>query len=260
MSSISETAVNTANTVENDTASPTVTYAPITVSPTSVTSPATGCNKYINVTCADTSWTAGGGTSWCIIAKSTSTTAKITVTSNMASMNSSTSARGMKVVCSNGPQTAWIDVSQEGNAYYDRSSMVTFYHQPPGACAFTCGAMCVHIPPETLIKQGVTSVPADWNGIAKAGKMTATQIDYANLQTVYNNLKSGYPVVTNINGIYDKWHWVVICEYHGDPAVLNHSNFYCLDPNKTTGEIIPLTSATNYDASQLNSFTIVVFK
>ena len=134
MSSISETAVNTANTVENDTVSPTVTYAPITVSPTSVTSPATGCNKYINVTCADTSWTAGGGTSWCIIEKSTSTNAKITVTSNMASMNSSTSARGMKVVCSNGPQTAWIDVSQEGNAYYDRSSMVTFYHH-----------LCIHL-------------------------------------------------------------------------------------------------------------------
>lgn len=260
MSSISETAVNTANTVENDTASPTVTYAPITVSPTSVTSPATGCIRYINVTCADNSWTAGGGMSWCVIAKSTNTTAKITFTSNMASMNSSTSGRGMKVVCNNGPQTAWIEVYQEGNANYDRSSMVTFYHQPPGACAFTCGAMCVHIPPETLIEKGLDPYWADWSKIAEAGNMTATQIDYANLQTVYNNLKSGYPVVTNINGTKAGMHWVVICEYHGDPVVLNHSNFYCLDPNKTTGEIIPLTSATNYDASQLNSFTIVVFK
>lgn len=258
MSSISETVVNTANTVENDTVSPTVTYAPITVSPTSVTSPATGCNKYINVTCADTSWTAGGGTSWCIIEKSTITNAKITVTSNMASMNSSTSARGMKVVCSNGPQTAWIDVSQEGNAYYDRSSMVTFYHQPPGACAFTCGAMCVHIPPETLIKQGLDPYWANWSKIAEAGNMTATQDNYGNLQKVYNTLKSGYPVIAHINSAND--HWVVICKYQGNPDVLNHSNFYCLDPNKTTGEIIPLTSATNYDASQLNSFTIVVFK
>lgn len=165
----------------------------------------------------------------------------------------------MKVVCSNGPQTAWIDVHQIGNASYNRSSMVEFYKQTGDKdCAFTCAAMCVKIPPQTLINKGFKSNWADWSGIAKEGGMTATEDDSGNLQKVYNTLKEGYPVIAHIN---DKpSHWVVICEYHGNPADLVHKNFYCYDPNGTNA-VISLPSATRYSESRLSEpFKIVIFR
>ena len=236
-----------------------IAYAPITVSPTSVMFSSSGGSKTISVSCQDTSWSAGGGSTWCTIEKTSSTTAKITVTSHRASKNSYVAGRGMGVVCFNGSQTAWINVDQEDDAYYDRSDKTTFYKQPAGACAFTCGAMCVHISPETLQnKYGLDPYLANWAGIAKAGNMTATVDTNGNLRKVYDILKEGYPVIAHINSSQD--HWVVICTFRGVPSDLNHGDFSCLDPNKTS-TIIPLTSATRYNKSELDkAFTIVVFR
>ena len=221
-------------------------YAPITVNPTSLSFSKDSSSRDITVSCADTTWTVGGGSSWCTITKLSNTKARITVTAN------SGNRRTMGVVCVNGSSVASISIEQAGaNVTYDRTNMITAYQQPfVGACATTCAAMCVNRSPATLENDKIDLGYAYWGTIASkygytldpsSGPATCT------IREVFNGLKNGYPVIvkvnnTALNSTYKYDHWVVVTKYTGKgESDLAIDNFTCVDPNDKTTK--PLSSA-----------------
>lgn len=216
-------------------------YASISVNPTSLTFENGDSDQYVTVSCADTTWVVGGGSSWCTITKLSNTRVKVSVTKN------SGSKRTMAVVCVNGPNVASISVTQKGadNVTYDRSSKINVYQQITDySCAATCAAMCVKKSPQTLRNDGFNLDDANWSGIAAKYGYTATMTDPASLSNVLPILKQGYPVIVKVND--SNPHWVVITKYTGDGTDVSENNFTCADP--ATGTIRALTSAARWNA------------
>ena len=217
-------------------------YAPITANPASLSFGRGAASKEVTVSCTDTTWTVGGGSSWCTITKVSNTKVRVSVTAN------SGTKRNISVVCHNGTKVASIFVEQEGEVIYDRSGMIIVYKQiTNNSCATTCAGMCVKKSPQTLKDAGFNLDWADWDGIAKKYGYTTEGVKIGSISDVFNVLKSGYPAISYINdGSNGKLqHWVVVTKYKGDGLNMSASNFTCADP--ATGTTVALDKATNFN-------------
>lgn len=230
-------------------------YASIAAYPSSVSFPKSASNMQINVSCADSTWVVGGGSSWCTITKTSNLTAMIKVTAN------SGSKRTMAVVCVNGPNVATISITQAGaDVTYDRSSKITAYKQDPGKCAGTCACMCVNKAPSTVESDipyydanhpdHTIIYPVMWSKVAEKYGYKLDPVDgpaTGTISDVFNGLKNGYPVIvmvndTSLNSTYKYDHWVVVTKYTGKgESDLAIDNFTCVDPNDKVTK--PLSSA-----------------
>lgn len=232
------------NTIKNELEA--TAYAKITVSPSNLSFKSTASSKTIKVTCSDSSWTVGGGNDWCTITKVSNTSAKVSVKANTSDF------RSTGVVCVNGSNVATISVTQE--VLLDRSKLVTAYKQiTNSSCAATCAAMCVNKSPETLKNDGIDLEYAMWSTIATKYGYKSTGPDSTSLKSIYNTLKSGYPVIVQVNtGSME--HWVVVTKYSGNSTTLSADDFTCIDPWDAKTKV--LSSATRYSAPN----KAVVFK
>ena len=203
------------NTIKNELEAK--AYAKITVSPSNLSFKSTASSKTIKVTCSDSSWTVGGGNDWCTITKVSNTSAKVSVKANTSDF------RSTGVVCVNGSNVATISVTQE--VLLDRSKLVTAYKQiTNSSCAATCAARCVNKSPETLKNDGIDLEYAMWSTIATKYGYKSTGPDSTSLKSIYNTLKSGYPVIVQVNtGSME--HWVVVTKYSGNSTTLSADDF-----------------------------------
>ncbi len=229
-------------------------YAVISANPSTLNFTQAAGSQYVTVACSDSTWTVGGGGTWCTIKKISNTRAQITVTANTGT------ERRTGVVCLNGSRVASITVIQAGSSVtYDRSSKITVYKQTTNNnCAGTCACMCVNKSPTTVANDlgDAALCPANWSKIAnKYGYSIypSTGSSSATISTVFSQLKAGYPVIAQVNS-GTKEHWVVVTKYKGNGTDMSASNFTCADP--WTGSTCALNKATNYSSVRM----YIVFK
>ncbi len=229
----------------------TASSASISVSKSTLEFDSNAASEYVKVTCPDTTWTVGGGVSWCTITKVNTTTAKIRVTENTGS------ARATGVVCRNGSSYASILVKQAAPETpelpdpIDLSDMITHYAQDAANnCAGICACMCVNDSPNnvrTKCKDSSVLCPANWTKIANTYGYEPSSDPPASgtIDDVYDVLKMGYPVITHFKGSSTRLeHWVVVTGYDGDGTDMSPSNFTCDDPLKSNP--VRLDEATNF--------------
>lgn len=84
-----------------------------------------------------------------------------------------------------------------------------------------------------------------WSTIATKYGYKSTGPDSTSLKSIYNTLKSGYPVIVQVNtGSME--HWVVVTKYSGNSTTLSAADFTCIDPWDAKTKV--LSSATRYSA------------
>lgn len=127
---------------------------------------------------------------------------------------------------------------------YDRKSKITVQKQSTDYnCAKTCLAMCLNVSINTVMNSFPGDYVSSWDAIAQAyGASGVLNKSPYNVQTIFNQLKAGNPVIVRVNSSNE--HWVVVYKYEGTDTAITASNFTCADP--WYGDTRSLTNALNY--------------
>ena len=142
--------------------------------------------------------------------------------------------------------------------------MIKLYTQEPNVCAATCCCMVVKHSLDDVRKKSeeIDGKGADWITLANWSKIASAYgytTNHTNslgnpasgtLSQTYSVLKSGYPVIAQIN-TGANIHWVVICKFNGYD-ITDPSNYLCADPS--SGTIVSLNTAVRYN--EVSSYII----
>ncbi len=235
-------------------------YAPISVSPNSITVPSYSSATDVSISCTDSTWKAGTTSGWAYMQKVSQTKAKIIVAPNTGGV------RVTGVTAVNGPHPATVIVTQSSNI--DVKNKITLYKQKGGTCAATCACMCVNVNPDLVQSDWMEN--AQWADIGNMnGYSLAVDVMYYDdsdealrptFYSVFNDsLAKGLPAIVKIN-TDNLQHWVVLVCFSGSKTsdVSDPSKYICADP--VSGEFVRLDLATQYGCINSKFFNRVVYK
>ena len=126
---------------------------------------------------------------------------------------------------------------------YDTSAKTLLYKQNKSDnCTVTSAGMAMKVPQATLINDFPAS-KADWDGMKNKYGFSLTSDESTTLSKIIAILKTGWPVVTQINNSSEP-HWVLITKFAGDDLYPQAANFICSDP--ATGTSVTLNKAARW--------------